>query len=100
MSFPPENSFTLCTTLTPLGSVEQAGFFFLAPVCGGLTRTFRLRMISDCEGARRRLRSDGTASDELIELLPASLPLASPVSVQVGSARSLVDANVCFAHAQ
>ena len=56
-------------------------------VCGGLlTRTFRFLIISDCEGARRRLSRDGTASEEL---LPASLQLASPaVSVQVASALS------------
>ena len=80
ISISPENSLTLCTTLMLFGSVEQAGFVFLTPVCGGqftrLTRTFRFRISSDCEGARRRLKRDGTTSLELTDtelLLPASL---------------------------
>ena len=72
----PQNSLTFCTTLTLFGSVEQAGFFFLAPVCGGrLTRTFHFRMSSDS------WRRDGTTSLELTvtELLPASLVVSTEV---------------------
>lgn len=47
-----ENSLALCAALMPLGSVEQAGFFRRAPVCGGsLVLTFRLRIKSDGVGA-------------------------------------------------
>ena len=55
----PENSFALCAALMLLGSVEQDGFFFLVPVCGGwFSLTFRFRIKSDCVGARSQLRSD------------------------------------------
>ena len=30
-----KNSLALCATLISFGSIEQAGFFFHAPVCGG-----------------------------------------------------------------
>ena len=69
----PENSFALCAAHTPFGSVEQAGFFFLTPVCGSsFSLTFRLRINSDRAGALSWLSSDVEEVVACCELLPAA----------------------------
>ena len=79
-----QNSFTLSTALTPFGSVEQSGFFLLAPVCGGaFTLTFHLHISSDCVGAQRWLSSDIREGEETCELLPAAWILISLLSVAI-----------------
>ena len=87
VSISPGNSFTLCVTLTLFGSVEQLGFFFFAPVRGGgFTQIFRFHMSSDCGGARRLLRRDGTAelvAWEMVQVSLSSLRLLHAVLVAI-----------------
>ena len=76
--------YALCSINVPImlklcslncqGSVEQVGFFFLAPVWGGsFTLTFLLRVNSDCVGDQSWLSSDvGERVVACCELLPAA----------------------------
>ena len=76
-NYASQESTRLCTNImwaafTCFRSVEQAGHFFGAPVCGGaFTLTFHFHVNSDCVGARSWLSKDvGEAVS--CELLPGT----------------------------
>ena len=97
VSISPGNSFTLRVTLTLSGSIKQAVFFFLAPVCGGgFTRIFRFRVSSDCAGARILLCREGTVELVIWELVQASLPSLGTLHSELVAIvnRHVVDAQV------